>query len=122
MKYDDLLNLPYEDFGRFGKTKGVDCYGLVLELCRRNGTSLKDIVYDTPNVPADKFGFFYRNINVAEISPEQIRPGDIIQCTFNGNLHLAFILSKETAIHATASGVRVSPLNAFQNKKYFRVK
>lgn len=121
MKYDDLLNLPYEDLGRFGQTKGIDCYGVVLELCKRNGTPLKDIVYPDSHVPNDKFGDYYRNINAKQIPFEQVQKGDVLQCTYNGNLHLAFILSKETAIHATKKGVRISPLIAFSDKKYFRV-
>ena len=121
MKYDDLLNLPYEDLGRYGKTKGLDCYGVVLEMCRRNGTPLKDFAYPESHVPVDKFGLYYRHVNAEEIPFDQIKEGDVLQCTYNGNLHLAFILSKEMVIHATNRGVRVTPLNAFENKKYFRV-
>ena len=121
MKYDDLLNLPYEDFGRFGKNKGLDCYGVVLEMCRRHGTPLKDIVYPEPHISVDKLGLYYRNINAREISFEQVKEGDVLQCIYNGNLHLAFILSKEMVIHATNKGVRITPLTAFTNKKYFRV-
>lgn len=122
MRYDDLMSLPYEDFGRVGKTKGVDCYGLVLECCRRNGKPLKDIVYDSPKIDNDKTGLFYRDLNVEEITFEEIKRGDLLQCSFDGNLHIAFILSKECVINATTSGVRVSPISAFSNKKYLRIK
>lgn len=121
MKYDDLLSFPYEDNGRFGKTRGLDCYGVVLEMCKRNGTPLKDIVYPTSDVEADKFGSYYRKINVTQIDEKDARAGDLVQCEYHGNLHIAFMLSRDTVIHATTSGVRVSSLNALNKKRYMRV-
>ena len=44
MTYEDLLVVPWVDKGR--TLDGLDCYGIVLELCNRAGTPLKDICDD----------------------------------------------------------------------------
>lgn len=117
MKWDDLLNVPYKAGGR---TKdGLDCYGLVIEMCRRSGKELRDLRF-----PAQKESELMADaarLNVVQIKEGEAGSGDILQSTWNGELHIAFMLDRRKAIHATTSGVRVTPVVAFRKRKYFRV-
>lgn len=119
--YEDLLSLPFEINGRFGKTEGIDCYGLVLEMTRRAGKPLNDVVYPTEPVPLSDIGRYSDGLNLKEITEEEADCGDIIQCEYEGNLHVAYMLSRNLVIHATFNGVRISPLLYLKNKKYMRV-
>ena len=63
--YEDLFLIPYKEKGRDIKT-GLDCYGLVLELCKRNHTPLIDIT-EIPPYTADKLPNITKQANVREI-------------------------------------------------------
>ena len=52
MKYDDLLNTPFKRRGR--DKNGFDCYGAVLECCRRAGTPLIDVFSEIESIPAER--------------------------------------------------------------------
>ena len=121
MKYEDLLGLPFEINGRFGKTKGIDCYGLVLEMARRAGKELSDVVYPTKPIPASDLEGYRDGLNVREITREEAGAGDIIQCEYEGYLHVAYMLGKDMVIHATFRGVRISPVYCLSNIKYMRI-
>lgn len=45
IKYDDLVGIPFRHKGRDAKV-GLDCFGLAMELYRRNGIELIDPVPD----------------------------------------------------------------------------
>ncbi|MCB5701429.1 C40 family peptidase [Megasphaera elsdenii] len=45
LKYDDLIGIPYVDYGR-DPQKGLDCWGLAMELYRRRGIQLPDNLFD----------------------------------------------------------------------------
>ena len=117
IKYDDLLAVPYKDNGR--NTSGMDCYGLVIECCKRAGVELTDVVYETSKVCTDKLSGYSLGINVRQIY--SVKPECVIQCEYASMLHIAFALNKKTCIHATYEGVRVSPICALKNVKYFEV-
>lgn len=120
MRYEDLLTVPYKEFGRDVST-GLDCYGLVLEMCRRNGTPLIDFVYHDSMVKNSKLSECLGKINVKEIPPEERKPGDIIEWTFEDCLHVGFILENDLIIHATFQGVRITPVMAIRKYKIGRV-
>ena len=66
MKYDDLLNIPFKKFGR-DKT-GFDCYGVVMECCKRAGTPLRDLYGNIVDLPADSVNdYISGGLNVKEI-------------------------------------------------------
>ena len=44
LKYDDLIGIPYVDYGR-DPHKGLDCWGLAMELYRRRGIQLPDNLF-----------------------------------------------------------------------------
>ena len=46
MTYTDLLGIKYKPHGR-NKKEGFDCYGLAIEVLRRNGIVLPDLYYES---------------------------------------------------------------------------
>lgn len=117
MKYDDLLSVPYKEGGR--DKDGMDCYGYVLELTRRNGKPLKDI--SEKSVPERELENIQSHVNLKEISADEIQYGDILQCVYDGNLHICFILGKRLVTHMTENGPRETPMIAFRGKRYWRI-
>jgi len=117
MTYEDLLLVPYKVNGR--GTDGLDCYGLVIECSRRAGILLRDVVYEGAHVSGASLHNYTGNMNVHELTfPKK---DCILQCTFNGELHIGFMVDKKTCLHMTNEGVRVSPILALRNVRYFEV-
>ena len=117
MKWDDLLTVPYKANGR--DMSGMDCYGLVLECCRRNGTPLRDVRYEGSEISADTLSFYTRAVNVRSIgSPEA---GAVVECEYEGNLHIGFLIDTKTVLHMTYEGMRVSSLLALRNVRFYKV-
>lgn len=121
MKYDDLLGLPYVSNGRIGRDPGTDCYGYVLELCRRNGTPLKDFQFPSGKLHLTEYINYYSQANVRQIEANEAREGDLLQCEYEGELHICYILDKQTVTHMTYSGPRVSPIRFLKNKTFLRI-
>lgn len=117
MKYDDLLTVPFKLNGR--TKEGMDCYGLVLELCKRNGKPLIDI--NAVHVDSNNLSSVAGKLNVKEITEAETVGGDIVQCTYDGEIHIGFLLDSRTCIHSTIAGVRITPTIALKNRKYFKV-
>ncbi len=117
MKWDDLLTVPYKANGR--DTSGMDCYGLVLECCRRNETPLRDVRYEGAEISADTLSFYTRKVNVRPI--ESAEAGAVIECEYKGNLHIGFLIDAKTVLHMTYEGMRVSPLLAFRHVRFYEV-
>ena len=117
MTYEDLLTVPYKTNGR--DENGLDCYGLVLICCQRTNQSLRDVVYETEHVSREKLEGYTAALNVYEID----RPARdcIVQCSYNGELHIGFMIDKKTVLHATYEGVRVTPVMALRNTRFFEV-
>lgn len=114
MYYEDLLTVPYKEFGR--DKNGMDCYGLVLEMARRNGTPLLDFVYHDKLVNNREIDSCLGKINVSRIQETEKKAGDLVEWDFEDNLHVGFLLDENTIIHATYEGVRITPLVIIKNK------
>lgn len=119
MKYDDLLNVPFKKFGR--DKNGYDCYGVVMECCRRAGTPLKDLYGGIVDLPADGVNdYISGGLNVREIPAP--KAGALAYSIYKGNVHVAYIVERNLVIHAIIDkGVRVSPLAAIRPIAYYEV-
>lgn len=119
MKYDDLLNIPFKKFGR-DKT-GFDCYGVVMECCRRAGTPLRDLYGGIVDLPADGVNdYISGGLNVREIPAPKV--GGLVYSIYHGNVHVGYIVERGLVLHATIDkGVKISPLAALRPLAYYEV-
>ena len=119
MKYDDLLNVPFKKFGR--DEKGFDCYGVVMECCKRAGTPLKDLYDDIVDLPVDKVNdYISGGLNVKQIKEAKI--GAIVYSMYHGNTHVGYIVERGKVLHATIDkGVKITPLIAMHPIAFFEV-
>lgn len=119
MKYDDLLNVPFKKFGR--DKNGYDCYGVVMECCKRAGTPLKDLYGDIVDLPADRVNdYISGGLNVKEIPAPKV--GGLVYSIYKSNVHVGYIVSRGLVLHATINkGVKLSPLAALHPIAYYEV-
>ena len=119
MKYDDLLNIPFKKFGR--DKSGFDCYGVVMECCKRAGTPLRDLYGDIVDLPADGVNdYISGGLNVREITAPKV--GAIVYSIYHGNVHVGYIVDRGIVLHATIDkGVKISPLAALRPIAYYEV-
>lgn len=118
MKYDDLLNIPFKKFGR--DKSGFDCYGVVMECCRRAGTPLKDLYGDIVDLPADGVNdYISGGLNVREIPAP--KPGALVYSIYKGNVHVGYIVERGKVLHATVNGVKISPLSVMKPIAFYEV-
>ena len=119
MKYDDLLNIPFKKFGR--DKSGYDCYGVVMECCKRAGTPLKDLYGGIVDLPADRVNDYVNGgLNVREIDAP--KKGALVYSIYKGNVHIGYIVERGLVLHATIDkGVKISPLAALRPIAYYEV-
>lgn len=118
MKFDDLIGVPYKSHGR-SKEEGFDCYGLVLECCRRAGTPLADIDYTVSSLPDKEAARYAEKLNV-EKAPAP-RAGYVCEMEYNGNLHLGYMIDRNNVLHMTEKGARVTYIGACKAKAFYKV-
>lgn len=101
----DLIGIPYKDGGR-DKT-GYDCYGLCIEVEKRLGRTLEDVIYENHDEAlANKY---VPTLNLHKT--DFIKEGALLEMERNGELHIAVALDERTMIHATTNqGVKISPV------------
>lgn len=120
MYYEDLLPVPYKEFGR--DKNGMDCFGLVLEMVKRDGNKLNDFVYNSMEVAATELPNVILETGVIRIDPEERRKGDIVEWHYNENLHCGYLLNKDQVLNMTFSGVRITPYFLIKNPVVGRIK
>jgi hypothetical protein len=116
MTYEDLLLVPYKAQGR--DAQGMDCYGLVVECCKRAYTPVKDFEH-IASLPVSEATRYISRVNLEERSGPV--KGYILQCEYEGKLHTGYMLDSKRVLHMTEKGARVSPVFALRNRKYFEV-
>lgn len=116
--YEDLLVCPYLDFGR-DPQKGLDCYGLIIECCKRAGTPLNDVVYETTKCASDFVDAAKLHVNIKEIAKP--RRGALVQCYYNKHMHAGYMLNDVHMLHMTYDGVRITPVFAVADAKFYEV-
>lgn len=104
--YKDLIGIKYKDQGR-NKEEGFDCYGLAIEVLKRNGIILED------RIKNPKEG----NLNLIEIeNPEKL-------CIIEYDLgftesHIAVYIGDGMIIHTTKRyGVVIEPMYKYSYRQ-----
>lgn len=90
-------------------------------MCRRAGTPLKDLYSEIVDLPAEKINDYIKGgINVRRITGPRI--GALAYSIYKRNVHVAYIVGKNLALHATIDmGVKLSPLSALRPIAYYEV-
>lgn len=103
---NDLIGVPYKDHGR--SLDGMDCYGLAIEVMRRYGYELRDVIYEDHALElADE------NAPTLNITPiDAPREGALIEMQFNNELHIGVCISKKEFIHMTRTGCRINHIGS----------
>lgn len=102
IQINDLLGVPYRDHGR--DKAGYDCYGLAIEVARRFGYKLDDVVYDDHALELSSE--YAPTLNVTPI--EKPRAGALLEMQYGDELHVGICLSDREFIHMTRGGCRVN--------------
>ena len=116
--YNDLLGAKYKPHGR--GDGGYDCYGLVLECCRRAGTPIKDPFQKYEHLPVGSEMLYINDYNnIKEINAP--KTGSIAECKTGENLHVAYMVTPQLALHITQKGCRVTHVLALNPIRYYEV-
>ena len=116
--YNDLLSAKYKPHGR--GDGGYDCYGLVLECCKRAGTPIKDPFQKYEHLPVGAELLYINDYsNIKEINAP--KPGAIAECKTGDNLHVAYMVTPQLALHITQKGCRVTHICALNPIRYYEV-
>lgn len=115
--FSDLIGIPYKTNGR-SKEEGFDCYGLAIEVEKRLGKTLQDVVYSNRD-----FILAEENAPLLNITKTQeILMGSLLEFRIGNTLHIGVALSPSTFIHATENqGVRISRICAFNLTNIYEV-
>ncbi|WP_147612333.1 NlpC/P60 family protein [Treponema pectinovorum] len=117
--YEDLLTVPFKKGGR--DFSGLDCYGLCIILCNRLGKHLPDFAtFKDINPKTDKKERQEFNAYVKQISSPK-KYALIEYLNEQGDIHIGFLLDEKTYIHSTLNGVRITPIFAIKNPKFYEV-
>lgn len=115
LKIDDLIGVPYKDNGR--TLDGLDCYGLAIEVEKRLGKNLRDVVYNDNDILLSQIYAPLLNIK----KTNEYKLGNILEMTLLDRLHIGVCLSDRTFIHATSKGVRVTRIGVIPIKSVYEV-
>ena len=116
--YEDLLTAQYKPHGR--GDGGYDCYGLVLECCRRAGTPLKDPFIEYEHLPVGaELPYINDYNNIREIKAP--KADTIAECRVGANLHAAYMLTPALALHINEHGCRVTHIRALNAIRFYEV-
>lgn len=115
MNYTDLLGIKFKVHGR-NKEEGFDCYGLAIEVLKRNGIILKDVFYEKlENEDEIRKNAF---LKTKSKKIDSLKKNCIILLTVKGEpTHIAVYIGDGFIIHATKnSGVVIQPLHIWKKR------
>lgn len=115
MDYSDLLGIKFKVHGR-NKKEGFDCYGLAIEVLRRNGIELKDAFYSDLRSRNEIHDKMHKVISYVRIDKPQ--KNCIIEIEVHGEpLHIGVYIGNGLMIHTThKTNVVIEPLSRYKNK------
>ena len=120
--YEDLLGCKYKEHGRT-KEEGFDCYGLLIEIMRRNGIDFPDMFYLTKQEHGKVSDELFNKIHYKQYE----KPQKMCIIVFNIRdrpTHVGVYLGDGYFIHSIEKvGVVVEPLSRWANrvKGYYNV-
>lgn len=115
IELNDLIGTPYKDHGR--DAGGYDCYGLAIEVARRYGYKLKDVIYENHDLELSA-----ANIPTLNVTPiEKPRAGAIIEMEYGDELHVGVCLSDREFIHMTRGGCRVNQIGILKIRGFYGI-
>lgn len=107
----DLLGKPYVLHGR--GPDGYDCYGLVIEVCKRYGIDLPDFDYQSYSEE-----FVLRNITTLEASHHALKINVLVEgavILFESSKgfknHIGVYIGDNQIIHCNEKGVRIESVD-----------
>ena len=115
MVYTDLLGIKFKVHGR-NKEEGFDCYGLAIEVLKRNGIKLKDVFYNDLNTRNEVHDNLCSLISPVRIEKPKINC--IIEIAVHGDpLHIGVYIGNGLMIHTTSiKNVVIEPISRYKRK------
>lgn len=113
--YRDLIGVKFTVHGR-SIEEGFDCYGLAIEVLRRNGITLPDVFYDNLDTRKELHEELHASIPHQKIeNPEK---NCIIEIAVHGEpIHIGVYIGYGLVIHTTyKTGVIIEPLAHFRKR------
>ena len=112
----DLVGVPYKDHGR--DKKGMDCYGLVIEVLRRKGVSVPDAFYQDTAIETNKSVLQILENAIPNTKLEKPEEGAVVEILVMGQpSHAGVCLGGGAFIHALKKiGVVIEPLSRYRHK------
>lgn len=98
----DLIGKPYKDHGR--GPYYYDCYGLAIEVARRYGYKLNDVLYNDHSIELSNE--YAPTLNVTKIDTP--RAGALVEMQVQNELHVGILINNKEIIHMTKSGCRIN--------------
>lgn len=104
IELNDLIGAPYKDHGR--DASGYDCYGLAIEVARRYGYKLNDVIYENHNLTLSA-----ENVPTLNVTPiDAPREGAILEMEYENELHIGVCINTREFIHMTRLGCRINQI------------
>lgn len=121
MTYTDLLGIKYRPHGR-NKKEGFDCYGLVIEVLKRNGIKFPDLYYESIK-DTERLCRALKNKVIKPLEKPEVNC--IIEITNCGEpSHMAVYIGDGYMIHTSiATNVVIEPVKHYEHriKGYWKV-
>lgn len=115
IELNDLIGIPYKDHGR--DKSGFDCYGLAIEVERRYGYKLNDVIYQDHSLALSA-----ENVPTLNVTPiDAPREGALIEMEFGEELHVGVCINDREFIHMTRQGCRINRIGSIKVRGYYGI-
>jgi len=113
MDISDLIGLPYKIHGR--DESGLDCFGLIWLIAKRNGTPLIDPVYKGFDPSLAKLANY-----IGLKQTDKFETNCVLEIIKDGRLHIGYSVDNDRMIHCTHNeGVIVDDIKNYNVKGYY---